>query len=109
MGVVLTLLVIFLLAFLVESFVEYFFGQAVDHFPKLQPWKWALMYVAAAVGVIAAFVYQFDLVHLLGEYLGVPIQSTIFGIILTGLAIGRGSNFIHDLIDTFFKKPEAES
>lgn len=106
------LAVIFLMAFMVESLVEYLFGQAVSHLPMLQPYSWLLMYFAAIVGVIGAFLYGFDLLYLLGNYLAVPVdafpvmaQPTWFGILLTGLAIGRGSNYLHDLVAKFFVKP----
>jgi hypothetical protein len=108
------LAVIFLMAFMVESLVEYLFGQAVSHLPILQPYAWLLMYAAAIVGVIGAFLYGFDLLYLLGNYLGVPVDAypimaspTWFGTLLTGLAIGRGSNYLHDLVAKFFVKPSS--
>lgn len=104
MNPLLVLVVIFLLAFLVESLTEYLFGQIFAHVPALQPWSWCLMYIAAGVGVLGAFVYKFDLIFLLGSYVGVVMPITWFGILLTGLAIGRGSNFLHDLVTRFFVK-----
>jgi hypothetical protein len=98
------LFVIFLMAFLVESLTEYLFGQAFEHVPKLAPFSWMLMYIAAAVGVVGAFVYGFDIISLVGIYIGQILPVTWFGILLTGLAIGRGSNFIHDLVVKFFVK-----
>lgn len=101
------LLVILLLAFLVETTVEYFFGQACGRIAALQPYQWLLMYVAAAVGVGGAFLYGFDLLYILGNFLGgseyIPGPSWL-GVLLTGLAIGRGSNFVHDLVSKFFMK-----
>jgi hypothetical protein len=102
------LAVILLMAFLVESLVEYFFGAIVNNVPKLAPYKWLLMYVAAGVGVAGAFIYKFDLLYLLGGFMEVNIPSTWFGVLLTGLGIGRGSNFIHDIVQKYFIKP-AES
>lgn len=97
--------VIFLLAFLVEALVEYLFGQACEHVAVLKPYQWLLIYVSAAVGIVGAFVYQFDLLSLLGSYLGADIPVTPFGIVLTGLAIGRGANWLHDAVVKFFVKP----
>lgn len=97
--------VIFFLAFLVESLVEFFLGQTFDKVPALTPYKWALMYAAAAVGIVGAFVYKFDLLAIMGLYIGVTLQVTTLGMILTGLAIGRGSNFLHDILDKFFVAP----
>lgn len=105
------LAVIFLLAFLVESLVEYLFGQAFAHLPAIQPYSWLLMYVSAAVGVAGAFMFGFDLLYLMGNYLAVDWPALAapspLGIALTGLAIGRGSNYIHDLVAKFFVKPKA--
>ena len=102
------LLGIFLLAFLVESLVEYLFGALFDHVPGITPYKWVLMYVAMAVGILGAFVYQFDLIYLIGLYVKAGIATTVFGIILTGAAIGRGANYLHDLVQRYFIKPDAE-
>jgi hypothetical protein len=101
------LAVIFLLAFLVESLVEYLFGQVFVHVPAIQPYSWLLMYVSAAVGVLAAFLYGFDLLYLLSQYTESPLQTTWFGMLLTGLAIGRGSNYLHDIVSKFFVKPKS--
>lgn len=101
------LLIILLLAFLVESLTEYFAGQLFQRVPRLQPFGWCLMYIAAVVGVIGAFVYKFDLLYLLSTFANTPVQTGPFGIIMTGLAIGRGSNYIHDLVTRFFVKPPA--
>lgn len=100
------LLVILLLAFLVESLVEYFAGQLFAHVPALKPFAWLLMYIAALVGVLGAFVYRFDLLYLLAQFADVPLQSSSFGVVLTGLAIGRGANYIHDIVTRFFTKPQ---
>ena len=102
------LLVIFLMAFLVESLVEYLFGGLFDHVPAITPHKWVLMYVAMGVGILGAFVYQFDLIYLIGLYVKAGIATTTFGIVLTGAAIGRGANYLHDLVKRYFVKPSAE-
>mgnify|MGYP005820269439 CR=1 FL=1 len=99
------LAVIFLLAFLVESLVEYLFGAPFEHIAVLAPYKWTLMYISMAVGILGAFVYQFDLLALLSQFVEVPMAITTFGIILTGCAIGRGANYLHDLVKTYFVKP----
>jgi hypothetical protein len=103
MSVLGILAVILLLSFLVEALVEYVFGKLFDNIPGLKPYKWLLMYVALAAGVGGAFVYQFDVISLLSIWLETPIEIHPFGIALTGLGIGRGSNFIHDLIKKFFQ------
>ena len=93
-----SLMIIFILAFLIESLVEAVLGTPFDKIEKLKPYKWTLMYIALLAGIIGAFVYRFDLLFILGGYIGARIEQTSFGIALTGLAIGRGSNYLHDLV-----------
>lgn len=102
LSVLATLGVILLLAFLVESLTEYVFGQPFDHIPTLTPYKWLLPYAALIVGVLGSWLYKFDLLVLVGTWLGVAIVPNWLGITLTGLAIGRGATYIHDLIGQFF-------
>ncbi len=103
MSVLAILAVIFLMSFLVEALVEYVFGVPFDKFEVLKPYKWLLMYLGLAAGVLGAFIYQFDVIHLLSEWLKSPIEVHSFGMVLTGLMIGRGSNFVHDVIKKFFQ------
>lgn len=105
MSVVATLGVILLVSFLVESLVEAVLGEPFNHIPAIAPYKWALKYAAYAAGVGGAFVYSFDVVFLLSNYLGGGVQQAWYGIVLTGLAIGQGSRFIHDIIGRFTKPP----
>lgn len=73
-------------AALIESFVEYTFA------------KWwsgeNLRYVALAVGVLVAFGFKLDITQLLG----LSAVAHWIGYVATGLIIGRGSNFVNDLI-----------
>ena len=96
--------VILLLAFLVESLVEYLFGPIFDKIPSLTKAKWTLMYIAMATGILGAVVYSFDLLYLLGQLLSVEVPKTVYGIVITGMAIGRGSNYLHDILTKFFSK-----
>lgn len=104
------LAVVFALAFLAESMVEYIFGEPFNHFPKLESWKWLLMYISASVGIILGFYYKLDLVYLIayvaGELAGLPTTMTVtpVGMILTGLAIGRGANYVHQFISEYLPK-----
>jgi hypothetical protein len=98
------LVIVFLLAWMGEALVEYFIGIPLSK-SKFAYLSWALIYVAAAVGLIGAFVYQLDLIHIIAEQLGLAIPINYFGLIITGLSIGRGANFIHDLVMKFAKKP----
>lgn len=89
------------LAFMAESGVEYILGTPFDKFPKLAAFKWALMYVALAVGIALAFSYRLDLISLI---LGQP--PSVQGILLSGVAIGRGANFVHDFITRYILPPK---
>lgn len=98
------LAIAFALAFLAESLVEYIFGTLFDKVPKLEPYKWALMYVALLVGVGMAFYYSLDLIALISQELGGVVPVSWFGILMTGLIVGRGSNFLHEFVSKFLKK-----
>ena len=106
MNVLAVLLLILFVAWLVEALVEYAFGTFADHIPVLAPYKWLLAYVAMGVGILGAWIYKFDLIYLLSEYAGAGLLKTTFGIVLTGIGIGKGSNFINDILDKFFLKPK---
>lgn len=91
---------ILILATLTEAAVEYFIRPIVrrepkpiipnsDHvdFPGL-----FLRYSAAGIGIALAVLYQADILALVGLVSPVPFV----GYIVTGLVIGRGSNFVND-------------
>lgn len=100
--------IVFALAFLIEALVEYFFGKPFDQVEKLKKYKWLLMYIPPAFGVLFSFIYQLDMINLLSRWLGQELQITNASIILTGLSIGRGASFIHDFWQRMFvKKPLA--
>lgn len=101
------LAVAFALAFLTESFVEYVFGIPMKKIAKLQPHVWTLNYVALAVGVGVAFYYSIDLISLIAQTAGGEWGATPVGIVLTGMIIGRGSNFLSDFVYKYLKtKPD---
>lgn len=105
--VLVTLAIILLVAFLVETLVEFVFADVFLQIPGAAQFKWTVKYIAIAVAVYAAFWYRFDLVALLSAFLDSPqVEISTFGMIITGVAIGKGSNYLHDLIDRFFKPAE---
>lgn len=81
-----------LLAFIVESFVEYAFN-----FQIIQPVK---KYIALVLGVIVAICYKIDILSSFGA-LQTPIPYV--GSVISGLIIGRGSNYLNDIV-SFIKK-----
>jgi hypothetical protein len=56
----------------------------------------ALRYAAMLLGILLAAAYHADLLALVGL---VSPWSPYVGYVVTGLVIGRGSNFLHDLAD----------
>lgn len=100
------LAVAFALAFLTESFVEYVFGIPMKKIPAAAPWVWTLNYVALAVGVGVAFYYRIDMISLIAQAAGGAWSSTPVGIALTGMVIGRGSNFLSDFVTKYLKPPQ---
>ena len=84
-----TITAVLVLASLVEGFTEYAFGKV----------KWAqpyLMYFSLAVGVAAAVAYQIDFFAILG--LGLTAQFAWINWVVSGLLIGRGSNYLNDIV-----------
>lgn len=108
--IVIIVMVTFFLSVLIESLVEYFIAPVFNNFPKLEKFKWMQMYLAFGIAILSAWIYQLDLVSLLSKYLGqigaidFQFPVTILGLILTGAAIGRGSNYLHDLVMKWFTK-----
>lgn len=95
------LVIVFALAFLAESLVEYLFGTPLQKLGK-GGLAWLLMYISAAVGMGLAFWYDLDLISLLGDVAGYPVQAGPVGYILTGLGIGRGANWLHQFVSQYF-------
>ena len=95
--------IILALAFMVETLVEFLFSDLFLKIPALEKYSWTQKYIAVVAGVAGAFIYQFDLPHLLAEFFGVSLIHHWFGIFWTGVGIGKGSNYIHDLIMRFFR------
>ena len=84
------------LAFLAESMVEYLFGTLFDYIPAIDKYKPLLKYISMLVGIGVCWFYQADLVSLITEQ-----GATVLGIILTGLIVGRGANFVHQFVSTY--------
>lgn len=122
MSVITIALIILFLAFLAETLTELIFGTFANLLESIWPKLEAILerpkfrtsviqLFAIGVGISGAFIYRFDVIYLLGQYLqefaGAPllIPITVFGIVITGVAIGKGSNYIHDLWKRFLVKP----
>jgi hypothetical protein len=89
--------VVLALAFLCESLTEYFFS---DVLTALRLDTKYLRYIAALVGVGLALLYDLDALR---DFLGVSPRLGYLGEVLTGLILGRGANYVHDLYSTYIK------
>jgi hypothetical protein len=108
MTVITQALLAFALAFLAESMVEYVFATWID----IAKAKWPaveaaepLKYIALLVGVGLSFAYSLDLLAV-----AFPEQQAVtwwIGRLLTGMAIGRGSNYVHAFYSSYLVKKDA--
>lgn len=79
---------IFLLATFVEGTVEYLFAkEGVVSQPVLK-------YIALALGVVLAIAYNVDLLATVGMTSIVPLVGNV----VSGVIIGRGSNYVNDMV-----------
>lgn len=78
---------IFILAAVVEAVITYVVPKNND----TQPREW-LKYVSAVMGVAICVAYQADILATLGVVTPIPYV----GAVITGLIVGRGSNFLND-------------
>ena len=92
MEAVTTLTVLLVLAFLTESTVEYIFGGIFD--------TGIIQKIALAVGMAVAVVFNVDALR---DFLHITSSIPYAGQIATGLIIGRGSSFVHDLYGQYLK------
>jgi len=117
LGVFGNLSIVFAFAYLVESLVEMVWGTlekiVLSIFPGIKPYWTAdlriaiIQLTAMGAGIAGAFVFRFDILYILSLFLStytgqIMLTLTPFGMIITGLAIGRGSNFIHQFVGKFF-------
>lgn len=72
--------------------------------PRLR--KGIISLVTVGLGIFAAFLYQLDVIFLVSEIFAIIaavngptiIRVTWFGLILTGVTIGMGSSYLHDIL-----------
>lgn len=88
------LAIITLLAFVNESMVEWIFGEWLE--------KRVIKYVALGGGLLLAFAFQ---VTLLKNLAGIATAPYYADVILSGLVMGRGSQYVHDLYSRFLAPP----
>lgn len=87
---------IFLMAFFVEGTVEYLFAQPMTKFvADADTASQYLHYIALVAGVAAAFGFGLDLTRAIP---GLTATQWWVGPLFTGVVIGRGSNYTHDIL-----------
>ena len=80
-------MIAFVLATLVEGLVQYF----VSDPEKKQPW---LKFLSAFLGIGVCIAYRVDVL----EALGLVSPYAYVGYTISGMVIGRGSNYLNDFI-----------
>ena len=77
--------IVFLATF-VEGLIEYLFAKDGVSQPVLK-------YAALLIGVILAIAYKVDILAMIGLVTTVPF----IGYVISGIIIGRGSNYVNDV------------
>ena len=91
------LAIIFMLAFFNESTIEWLFGEWQD--------KRIIKYLALAGGLALAMVFQVQMLKsLAGNLPGISVNPWA-DMVLSGLVMARGSQFVHDFYSRFLKPP----
>lgn len=78
---------IFILAAVVEALITYIVPSNQNDTPR----EW-IKYVSAVLGVVLCVAYNADMLAILGVVTPLPYV----GAVVTGLIVGRGSNFLSD-------------
>lgn len=113
------LITILILAVAVEAIVEFFVAPAVK--PDKEPvgvpvepapvepgvdWRsMGLRWASAAIAVLLCILYQADVLVMVGLASPYPLV----GYVVTGLLIGRGSNFINDFAGRWLSAPSVQA
>lgn len=105
-------LAVLFLAFLAEGLTEYLARPIIQGLSNAEPADPAepyekplwLRYIACLVGIGLALAFKADLF----AAVGLAAVNPWIAYVLTGILAGRGSNYIHDLIDTW-RSPAAPS
>jgi len=87
-----TLAGVFILAFFTEGIVEYLFAKKEVAQPILK-------YVALIIGITLAVAYNVDILGEVGMLSAVPI----IGNVISGIVLGRGSNYANDFVQKLKK------
>lgn len=86
------------LAVIVERLTEYVFGTLFDKITALEQFRWTIKYLALCLGVFVALSFKIDLLTL------IELEPSTLGMVLTGIAVGGGSNLLHEVISGIGKQ-----
>lgn len=101
------LLVAGVFSFLIESTVEFLFGVVIDLWSSLDWLRKILPLIPLPLAIGAMFVYHIDLISTLVNLLPEQTWSvTPLGTIATGIMVGRGAVYLHQILNTYFPKKE---
>lgn len=94
-------------AFVIEAIVEYLAANWLKLVIKNAEWRAVtLRWTAGAVGVFFCAIWGVDLMSAVVSTFGFePLHTRTafwFGIVMTGLMIGRGANWLHDYAKRWF-------
>lgn len=89
---------VFALAFLTEGLTEYLFAGPMA---RLRLPTAYLKQVSAVVGMVLCLTYKVDALAL---FFSLAPRWDFLGQVLTGLLLGRGANFFHDLYSRYGRK-----
>lgn len=91
---------ILFLAVFCEGSIEFFYAEVIKLLGELTLKeflkKFSARYVALLLGLLLAFGFEINIPGLLGL---AAVQAWV-GIAVTGVVIGRGANYIHDVLST---------
>jgi hypothetical protein len=98
------LIVLLFLAFIAtKGTVQYLLGTLFEKIEKLKPYSWLLAYASAGVGIALCWYYDMDALADLISACGYPTAHSTIGNILTGILVGQGASFVHDMWKKYFK------
>lgn len=84
-----------MLATLIEGLIAYLFGKS-DEATGPRPW---LKYVSLVLGILVCIAYKIDIPAMVGLVSVLPIV----GYVLSGLVVGRGANYLNDILSLLKK------
>ena len=90
---------IMFLAVLLEGTLAFLLGKSDE---STGPREW-VKYVSLVGGIALSIAYRVDIPSMVGLSTAVPLVNFI----VSGIVIGRGSNYVNDIITSFTKKNSA--